>query len=215
VTRTARRNWATTVLAAALLITGAGCSSDSSPSGRPTQAPTGDGSPGGTPDGQATTTPITAEPIPTGDPTKTPAGGLPKNVDGKNATAVAIAVVAVTNRHDTAIDNSRSDAQRRAVRWLDPTLAAQLAGGPAAAPGAEWNTWAKHRAYTTTAAVNSTEYGAPPDTATRADRTIAVTVQPIGRDRWRGPASQYAVFVTLTRTSAAAVWKVSQLQVQE
>jgi hypothetical protein len=136
-------------------------------------------------------------------------------VNGWDATAVAVAVVAVTNRHDTAIDHSPSDAQRRARPWLAPVLAAQLAGGPAAAPGAEWNTWAKHRAYTTTTVSDATESGAPPDTATQADRTIAVTVQPVGRDHWRGTAQRYAVFVTLARTSAAAPWRVSQLQVQE
>jgi hypothetical protein len=215
VTRTARHTWAPATLAAVLLITGTGCNSDSSPTSSSSQTPSAGGTPGATLTGQATTTPVAPQPIPTGDPTKVPAGGLPKQVDGKNATAVAIAVIAVTYRHDTAIDNSRSDAQRRAVRWLDPALAAQLAGGPAAAPGAEWNTWTKHRAYTTATAINATEYGAPADTATRADRTIAVTVQPIGRDRWRGPAAQYAVFVTLTRASAAVAWKVSQLQVQE
>ena len=36
-----------------------------------------------------------------------------------------------------------------------------------------------------------------------------------GRDRWRGAPQQYAVFVTLTQASAAATWRVSQLQVQE
>jgi hypothetical protein len=71
----------------------------------------------------------------------------------------------------------------------------------------------KHRAYTTSTAVDSTEDGARPDSATRASRTIAVTVTPVGRDRWRGTPQQYALFITLTRTGAKAPWKVSQLQV--
>jgi len=91
---------------------------------------------------------------------------------------VAAAVAAITCRYDTAIDNSPSDAQRQAKPWLTAEFARLLELGPVAAPGAEWNTLAQHRAYTVSTAVDATEDGAPPDTATRADRTIAVTVLP-------------------------------------
>ena len=165
----------------------------------------------------ASTAPVTPQPIPPGNPTKAPAGGLPRpsQVNGLSATAVAVTVAAVTYRYDTAIDNSPSDAQRRAKPWLSAALAAQLDGGPVAAPGAEWNTWVLHRGYTASTALDATEDGAPVDTATRADRTIAVTVQPVGRDRWRGTTQQYALFITLTRTGAKSSWRVSQLQVQQ
>lgn len=213
---TTRTTATMTVIAAAVLLA-AGCSGNNAteqpttgitPTGSQTTAP---GTPG------ESTTPITPQPIPPGNPTKAPAGGLPRpsQVNGLNASAVAATVAAVTYRHDTAIDNSPSDAQRRAKPWLTATLAAQLDGGPVAAPGAEWNTWVQHRAYTTSTAVDATEDGAPEDTATRADRTIAVTVQPVGRDRWRGAPQQYALFITLTRSSAKAPWQVSQLQVQQ
>jgi hypothetical protein len=204
-----------------MLIGTSACSSNSptTSSSQPPATVSTEGTPGNTLTGQAwsSTTPVTPQLIPTGNPTKAPAGGeiKPAQVNGRDATAVAVAVVAVTNRHDTAIDHSPSDAQRRARAWLAPTLAAQLDNGPAAAPGAEWNTWAKHRAYTRSSAVDATESGAPPDTETQADRTIAVTVQPIGRDRWKGTSRRYAVFVTLTRARASSPWKVSQLQVQE
>jgi hypothetical protein len=202
---------------AAVVLLAAGCSGNTAAQKPTTGAsPTGpQGTAGGTPG--ASTTPITPQPIPPGNPTKTPAGGLPRpsQVDSLNPTAVAVTVAAVTYRYDTTIDNSPSDAQRRAEPWLAAALAAQLEGGPAAAPGAEWNTWVQHRAYTTSTAVDATEDGAPEDTATRADRTIAVTVQPVGRDRWRGVPQQYALFVTLTRTGVKSPWQVSQLQVQQ
>jgi hypothetical protein len=205
------------VAAAAAVLLAAGCSGNNAAQ-QPTTgvSPTGlQGTASGTPG--ASTTPVTPQPIPPGNPTKEPAGGLPKpsQVNGLSATAVAVTVAAVTYRYDTAIDNSPSDAQRRAKPWLSAALAAQLEGGPVAAPGAEWNTWVQHRAYTTSTALDATEDGAPADTTTRADRTIAVTVQPIGRDRWRGTPQQYALFITLNRPGAKSSWQVSQLQVQQ
>ncbi|MFG1913068.1 hypothetical protein [Kribbella sp. NPDC048928] len=211
-----------TVLAALgfVVLAATGCSNDGTANQQPSEpaasppAATVTGTPGPP---SVPATPVTPDPIPTGNPTKTPAGGLPRpaQVNSLNASAVAATVAAVTYRYDTAIDNSPSDAQRRATPWLTPAYAAQLTGGPAAAPGAEWNTWAQHRAYTTSTAVDATEDGAPPDTTTRADRSIAVTVTPIGRDRWHGTPQQYVLFITLTRDGAAAPWRVSQLQVQE
>lgn len=212
----------TALAAAAAVLLAAGCSSNdtaqqppsSSASSTPTRSPAATGTPGAP---TIPATPVTPQQIPTGDPAKTPAGGLPRpsQVNSLNASAVAAAVAAVTYRYDTAIDNSPSDAQRRATPWMTPAYAAQLAGGPVSAPGAEWNSWVKHRAYTTSTAVDATEDGAPPDTPTRADRTIAVTVTPLGRDRWRGTPQQHALFITLTRAAAAAPWQVSQLQVQD
>jgi hypothetical protein len=201
----------------AVLVAAPGCTNDNTSTGQsiPSASPTGlQGTPPGTP---GTTAPVTPEPIPPGDPTKAPAGGLPRpsQVNSADPTAVAVTVAAVTFRYDTAIDNSPSDAHRRTKPWLADTLARQVDGGQVAAPGAEWSTWVQHRAYTTSTAVDATEDGAPQDTATRADRTISVTVQPVGRDRWRGAAQQYALFITLTRPSTTAPWKVSQLQVQE
>lgn len=214
-----RRAVATVLSAAVLLATGCSDSGTSNQPATPGTAsapasPSAAGTPGAP---TIPATPVTPEQIPPGDPTKTPAGGLPRpsQVNSQNPSAIAATVAAVTYRHDTTIDNSPSDAQLRAKPWLTPALAAQLAGGPVAAPGAEWNTWVQHRAYTTATAVDATEDGAPPDTATRADRTIAVTVTPVGRDRWRGTPQQYALFITLTRSSAKAPWLVSQLQVQE
>jgi len=203
-----------TAAAAALVLVASACAGDDA-------APTpGAGQSTGTPSRSqstppAATQPVTPQPIPTGDPTRTPAGGLPRQVNTRDATAVAIAVAAVTYRHDTAIDYSPTDAQRRARQWLAPALARQLTTGPVAAPGAEWNTWAKHLAYTTSTAVDATESGAPADTAAQADRTITVTVRAIGRDRWRGPIRRYAVYVTMARTGATGAWRVSQLQVQD
>ncbi|TCC33892.1 hypothetical protein E0H75_42300 [Kribbella capetownensis] len=202
------------VASAAVVLLAAGCGGNDA--GRqPEPPPTGAQPTPGTPG--TSSTPITPQPIPPGNATKTPAGGLPRpsQVNGFDASTVAAVVAAVTYRYDTAIDNSPSDAQRRAKPWLAPALAAQLDGGPAAPAGAEWATWVQHRAYTTSTAVDATEDGAPADTATRADRTIAVTMQPVGRDRWRGTPQRYALYITLTRASAKAPWQISQLQVQE
>lgn len=197
--------------AAAVVLLAGGCGGEGQHTEPPPTALQSVGTPG------ASTTPITPQPIPPGNPTKTPAGGLPRpsQVNSLDASTVAATVAAVTYRYDTAIDTSPSDAQRRTKPWLTPEFARLLELGPAAAPGAEWNTWTQHRAYTTSTAVNATEDGAPPDTTTRADRTIAVTMHPVGRDQWRGPAQQYALFIMLTRDSAKTAWKVSQVQVQE
>lgn len=214
-----RRGWVVVAASTAVLLAAGACNRDGSTT-RPAAPVDTSATPGVTVTAQTPgpTSPLTPQPIPTGNPTKAPAGGAikPAAVNNRDATAVAVAVVAMTFRHDTAIDNSPSDAQRRARYWLDPPLTAQLADGPVAAPGAQWNTWVKHRAYTTTTtAADATEYGAPADTATRADRAITVTVRPIGRDRWRGPAQRHALYVTMTRTNTTAPWRVSQLQVQE
>ncbi|WP_406054494.1 hypothetical protein [Kribbella sp. NBC_00889] len=198
--------------AAAVVLLAAGCGgNEGQHSEPPPTASQSVGTPG------ASTTPITPQPIPPGNPTKTPAGGLPRpsQVNSLNPSVVAATVAAITYRYDTAIDNSPSDAQRRAKPWLTSEFARLLELGPVAAPGAEWNTWIQHRAYTTSTAVDATEDGAPPDTTTRADRTIAVTVHPVGRDRWHGASQQYALFIELTRDSVIGSWKVSRLLAQE
>ncbi|MFG1626262.1 hypothetical protein [Kribbella sp. NPDC049227] len=171
-------------MAVALVLLTGGCGGNESQHTDPT--PTAAQSTG-TP-GTPSTTPVTPEPIPPGNPTETPADGLPRpsQVNGLDASVVAATVAAITYRYDTAIDHSPSDAQRRAKPWLTAELARLLELGPAAAPGAEWSSWAQHHAYTTSTAADATEDGAPPDSATRADRTIAVTMHPIGRDHWRG-----------------------------
>lgn len=196
--------------AAAVVLLAVGCGGEGQHSEPPPTTSQSVGTPG------ASTTPVTPQPIPPGNPTKTPAGGLPRpsQVNSLDASTVAATVAAVTYRYDTVIDHSPSDAQRRTKPWLTPEFARLLGLGQVAAPGAEWNTWIQHRAYTTSIAVDATEDGAPPDTTTRADRTIAVTMHPIGRDHWRGPTQQYALFIQLTRANGKAPWKVSQLQVQ-
>lgn len=206
----------TTAAVSALALGTAACSTNDSagpgqPSGKPAPSTVT-----GTPPTPGELGTVSPELMPTGNPTKTPPGGVPRpgQVNSFDATTVAVTVAAVTYRHDTTIDNSPSDAQRRARPWLARELAAQLEGGLAAAPGAEWNMWTQHRAYTISTAVDATESGAPEDTATRADRAVAVTVRPVGRDRWRGRVQQRTLFITLTRTNAKAPWLVSQMERQ-
>ena len=146
-----------------------------------------------------------------------PAGGLPdpRRVKQSDATAVAVAAAVTMHTYDTMIDTKSHDAVRRALTWCTPALARQLGQQPQREGlGSKWTTWHTHRAYTRARGQNATEYGAPPDTATLADRTIAVTMTPIGRDRWRGTAETAALYVTLTRAGATAPWRISRLSVQ-
>ncbi|WP_431981191.1 hypothetical protein [Streptomyces qinglanensis] len=149
----------------------------------------------------------------------TPEGGVPEpgDVDGKDPGEVAEGTLTAMWTHDTTVDDGPGDAARRTADagWLTPSYARQLGSrraGPA--PGAQWQRWADHRAYTTVALDRTEDAAKPEDTDTVAWRQLTVTTTPHGRDGWtREPASVVA-YVHLVRKSADAVWRVADVTVR-
>lgn len=156
------------------------------------------------------------------DPSPLPAGivgtprpGLPKNVDANSADAVSQAALTVMWTMDTAIDVSQHDAILRALPYLTPEYAAEIvATPPRSGPGAEWQSWADHKAWTTVTLESAAEFGRPTDNATTAYRQWSVTATPQGFGGWTGEPVVLAAFVVLTRASAGASWKVSVVDTQ-
>lgn len=125
---------------------------------------------------------------------------------------VAEAAVWVTLSSDTTLDSGPVDAEKRALPWLGGSLAAQVAlAAPVAAPGAQWNLWAAHRARVVVhiAAADDTR---PSDTSTTAYGQWVVTQTPLGAGGWTGPPVQTVVYTITTRTSPAGRWAVTTLQ---
>ncbi|WP_067067585.1 hypothetical protein [Carbonactinospora thermoautotrophica] len=137
----------------------------------------------------------------------------PQKVDGADPDAVSRAAVTVMWTMDTTIDTSQYQAELRAAPYLTADYAARLRQyPPVAAPGAQWNQWAAHRAYTTVRLTPGYD-DRPLDTATTAHRQWSVTATPIGRDGWRGQPVTATVFVTLTRTGPGQPWRVAAVTV--
>lgn len=163
----------------------------------------------------ATAPPYSPQPLPTGRG-GTPPVPLPQvgQVAGADATAVARAAVTVMWTYDTTIDTSPYGASVRAAPFLVPSYAAQIkAAPPVAAPGADWNLWSAHRAYTVVSLTAESDSGAPPDTDTTAYRQLGVTITPTGRDGWRGQPQTQTVFVVLNRSGSSAAWRVGTVSV--
>jgi hypothetical protein len=119
--------------------------------------------------------------LPGGSPGKAPIV-LPRaaTVDDLSATAVSRAAVIIEWTMNTVTDTSQYQAELRSAPFLAPAyLAALRDTAPAAAPGAEWDEWASHDAYTTVAVVAEHD-DPPPDTAVLARRQWGITVTPRG-----------------------------------
>ncbi|MFI6580972.1 hypothetical protein [Embleya sp. NPDC050493] len=190
--------------------------------GRENARPTGQPAPTRGPVTTAEATPTYPQPSTPTSPlpalvgrTGTPAASLPApgQVDGRDATAVARAVVTTMWTVDTAIDATRWDAAQRAAPFLTPRYAENLRLSPqVAAPGETWSTWAEHKSVTAVVAAPADDLGKPADTETSAFHAFSLTVTPTGRDGWRGPAVTTTVFVSLERASAAQPWRVSSVR---
>jgi hypothetical protein len=113
---------------------------------------------------------------------------------------------------DTAVDSGPQHTAGRAALagWLTPAYAnAQLRASIAAAPGARWDTWARHRAYVVvTAKLSGDDH--PPDTATVAARMVLLTEQAVGRDGGRDKAMTAVVAVVLKKVNG--VWRIDNVQ---
>lgn len=174
------------------------------PAQDPTSSTTSSSAPTAT-EGRATTPPSTAK--------GTPRGPLPRpgSVDERNAAAVATAYLQTTETIDTKVDTSRSDAQRRAARWLTPDLAREVANGLPG--GAGWAQLAKKSAWTKATVTDVTPSGGDPTQGLTADRVLQVEVTTYGRGRKPlGDPVSTTTAVTLQRASESKPWRVADMQ---
>ena len=178
-----------------------------------------------TPSHAPTSTPVTSTPVvvpsvsltpyPTGTSTAQPRG-LPQGERGVTGTAagslaVATRFVAMSYTQDTAIDDSPWNALKRGSVLATATYAAQILGSPpVAAPGATWNSWAAHHAYTRVSVSQQATQDQPPPTMTAAFYMFTVKVSVIGAASTVAPVT---VFVHVTRPATDQPWRVASLTV--
>jgi len=170
-----------------------------------------------------TPTPTAASsPASTGAPAMVPAGpsgvdrGAPTTVSTVNVTdaaAVGGAFVTTSFSYDTTLDVSPTDAQRRSIPFVAPAYASQLRAARTQPGGDRWSTLADHHGYTTPTLAENHDGGRPPDTPTTAVRSWMVTTTGHSADGWTAPMGTALVFVTMIRTSPAAPWQVSGVQI--
>lgn len=207
-----------------------GCTSSEGTSKQTTAATswTAAGVPAGTPRTTSSATGVVrqAPPASTSAPADPTPGIRPKWASGPGA--LAFPTLSSVNRHsvdtvavdgarafastDTAVDRQPQDTAVRAALagWLTPAYAdAQLTANVADAPGAQWDTWTRHRAYVVvTARLSGDDH--PSDTATVAARMVLLTERPVGRDGWRGKPINAVVAVVVKRVNG--VWRIDSDQ---
>lgn len=156
-----------------------------------------------------------AQPYPTGS-TGTPRGTLPvpSHVNGQDPSAIATAALSVMYAMDTRMDTSPHDATVRATRYLTPKYGAELrAEQPRSAPGAQWQDWADHHAYTTATISPADDAGRPSDSPTIAYRQYTVTVTARGDTGYSDVEQVGTAFIELTRTGSNP-WRISTIQIR-
>ena len=166
------------------------------------------------PDSAATAAGPAVAPLPAGRP-GVPAGGLPApaTLASVDPDVVAVAGLLAYYGADTVLDTTPADATRRALPWLTGPLAdATRTYQPHAAPGAEWDTWAAHRAHLVVVVARGYDDGAPADTATTAHREEVVTLTPHGPGGWTGTPVTWTDFLTLIRPTASGGWRIATLE---
>lgn len=207
--------WTIAGLSAAVVLSGAtGCSPEhtNAPGGQsPITSPSTAAA--STPTPPATSPPVSSPPLrprPLRKPGRLPVRlPDPRKVNFRDPTAVSRAALTVMWTVDTTSDTSQYQAELRAAPFCTPTYTDQLRRNPPrSGPGADWNTWAAHRAYTT-AALQPAYDDQPPDTPTQALRQWGVITHPVGRDGWHGRPVSATAFVTLTRGGPGQPWRVS------
>ena len=78
-------------------------------------------------------------------------------------------------------------------------------------PTSTFSLWQAHHAITAAWVVQTHDAGAPPDTATAAYRSFAVTVTAQASDGWVGRPFLDVEFLTLSRPGPGGAWRVSQV----
>ncbi|MEN8649741.1 hypothetical protein ABCR94_03555 [Streptomyces sp. 21So2-11] len=141
----------------------------------------------------------------------------PRGIDERNATAVALAWAELSYGYDTVYDAHPHAATLRAARYLTREKAAlEKSYSPAAGPGAQWNTWAGHRAWTeANATLIDADEEARTDESTRALRVVSVDGKAHGRDGWKGPGPRLHAYLTLTNPGKSAPWRVHEISIIE
>ncbi|TDD85615.1 hypothetical protein E1293_10945 [Actinomadura darangshiensis] len=142
-------------------------------------------------------------------------GGLPDpdRIDQKDATAVSRAALTVMYTVDSTVDSGLRDARLRAARYLAPAYAAEIKAEPVQYIPEEWR---QHRAYLAVRLKRlAPEAGVPSDGPAAAYREWGMTTVPTGRDRWRGTSRESVVYMSLTRSSKNASWRISDVTVQD
>ncbi|MFD1660999.1 hypothetical protein ACFSL4_23025 [Streptomyces caeni] len=156
-------------------------------------------------------------PVPSGKPlgpdAHVPAPGA---VDDNDATAVSKAWAEVAYGYDTKYDTSPHDAVLRATRWsTERKAAAERSYHPASGPGNDWNTWAKHRAWTAVTVNIELEDDAPKDSERVAYRSLVIEGTAHGRDGWTGTGPRLNAYVELVRSAVGEPWRVDDVTVVE
>lgn len=228
ITNHSARIRATTAVAAVIVattaITMAGCSertNQSVPSARPSAvmrsptSPTSTTTPGPTAPATTDRTPSESDgPAPT--PAEPGRSGTPRGLTVKIArlhrpdgNAVASAFGTLLGTYDAKIDNSVSDAARRAAALATPGLAAQLRK-QRSGPSTNWNQLVQHHAYTTVTVRLGGGGPTPADKITSGVRMVTINVQPHGTNGWRAPPEDQTLLVFLTRSGKNKPWAVSK-----
>ncbi len=156
---------------------------------------------------------VTASAYPTSTSTAQPRGlpGGPRGVNTSSSLAVATRFLQMSYSQDTVIDDSPWDALKRASVLATPSYAAQVLGSPpVAAPGAQWNLWAAHHAYTRVTLTRQPAQDEPAPTSASAFYTFVVHVAVVGVASTVAPVT---VFVHVTRANTDVPWTVASLTV--
>ncbi|MFD7548337.1 hypothetical protein [Streptomyces sp. NPDC059816] len=133
-------------------------------------------------------------------------------INHRDATQVAEAWGVMAYAYDTKYDAGPHDATLRALRYFtEKRAAAEREYRSAAGPGAEWNTWAEHQAWTKSTARLQVDADHPEDTAHQAFRRIAISCTVRGRDGWNGTGPRAHAYVTLQRSSGGDPWRISKI----
>ncbi|TCB89431.1 hypothetical protein E0H26_27880 [Micromonospora zingiberis] len=133
------------------------------------------------------------------------------SVNYRDPYAVCAAFAVAVHRVDTAVDRDRADVYRRAAMYLDARLAATVVDQDSARQTPQWQELVHHRAYTEVQLGPYVGDALPPDTAEQRHVGALVTVQPIGRDGWRGPLVRHTVVCGLRPSTVG--WRISEYEI--
>ncbi|MET7761878.1 hypothetical protein ABZS71_07525 [Streptomyces sp. NPDC005393] len=133
-------------------------------------------------------------------------------VDWNNPSEVAQAWAVVAYGYDTKYDSSPHDAVLRAAPYYTKNKAAQEREyHPAAGSGEQWNTWAKHNAWTKAKATLEVDGDSPPDKPKEAHRQLTIVGIAHGRDGWKSKGPRLQAFVKLVRSGEGEPWRISEV----
>ncbi|MFY1633709.1 hypothetical protein ACN27F_10585 [Solwaraspora sp. WMMB335] len=133
------------------------------------------------------------------------------SVDYLDPPAVCEAFAAAVHLIDTNVDRDPADAYQRTAAYLDATLAAAVSSRALPRRSPWWQEWTLHRAYSEVQVSAYAGDALPPNTAEQRHHAVLTTVQPVGRDGWRGPLQRHTVVCTLRLTTVG--WRISDYEV--